>query len=254
MHCLAHRKNLAASQAVKSFSKLVNLDKLCRSIYSWLHASVKRMDDLKLIESALDLKELVMLRIHSIRWLSRGQVMERMVKIMPTLLLEFGKEKPSIYDELVIYANQFYIHLLTYVCLEMNILSCQFQSDLVDVANISRFADAVLQNLKKKFLKDSIGCGTRYLKTYVHQTRGGELTLTDAGGEIQSHKVSFDKVKGCNRGDSFEDCVLLGKELVAKIVENLTSRMHADMPILEACKLFSPKHTQVKRWCWKHAP
>ncbi|MCO5560614.1 hypothetical protein L7F22_014230 [Adiantum nelumboides] len=67
VHCLAHRKNLAASQAVDSFSELVNLDKLCRSVYNWLHALGKRMDDLKFIESALDLKELAMLRIHSIR-------------------------------------------------------------------------------------------------------------------------------------------------------------------------------------------
>ncbi|MCO5582767.1 hypothetical protein L7F22_036666 [Adiantum nelumboides] len=168
--------------------------------------------------------------------------MERMVKIMPALLLEFGKEKPSIYDELIIYAYQFYIHLLADVCSKLNILSCQFQSDLVDVANISGFADAVLQNLKKKFLKDSTGCGTRYLKTFVEQTRGGKLTFTDAGGEIQSHKLIFDKVKGCNKGGSFEDCMLLGKEPVTKIVENLTSRMQEDMPILEACKLFSPKH------------
>ncbi|MCO5551714.1 hypothetical protein L7F22_005218 [Adiantum nelumboides] len=191
VHCLAHRKNLAASHAVDSFPELVTLDKLRRSVYSWLHASRKRMDDLKFIEIALDLKELAMLRIHSIRWLSRRHVMERMVKIIPALLLEFGKEKPSIYDELVIYANRFYIHLLAVVCSELNILSCQFQSDHVDVANISRFADVVLQNLKKKFLKDSTGCRTRYLKTFVQQTRGGELTFTDPGEEIQSHKLAL---------------------------------------------------------------
>ncbi|MCO5606662.1 hypothetical protein L7F22_060851 [Adiantum nelumboides] len=34
----------------------------------------------------------------------------------------------------------------------------------------------------------------------------------------------------------------LGKELVIRIVENLSERMQEDMPIFEACKLFSPKH------------
>ncbi|MCO5573874.1 hypothetical protein L7F22_027649 [Adiantum nelumboides] len=126
VHCIAHCKNLVASQVIDFFLDLVSLDKLCRSVYSWLHASGKRMDDLKFIENALDLKVLSVLRIHSIRWLSRGHVMKRMVKSMLALLLKFGKEKPIIYDELIIYANQFYIHLLADVCLELNILSCQF--------------------------------------------------------------------------------------------------------------------------------
>ncbi|MCO5587525.1 hypothetical protein L7F22_041475 [Adiantum nelumboides] len=39
VHCLAHYENLAASQAVDSFPELTRLDKLCRSVYTWLHAS-----------------------------------------------------------------------------------------------------------------------------------------------------------------------------------------------------------------------
>ncbi|MCO5551013.1 hypothetical protein L7F22_004508 [Adiantum nelumboides] len=242
VHCLAHRENLAASQAVDSFPKLTHLDKLCRSVYTWLHALGKRMDDLKLIEGALDLPELAILRIHSVRWLSHGHVMERMVKVMPALLLEFGKEKPSIYDELVLYANQFYIHLLADVCSKLSVLSCQFQSDLVDVSNISGFADAVLQNLRKKFFKNFTGCGTKYLKQFVQNTKDAKITFADAGGEKHVHSLRFDRIEGSNRGDFFEDCLLLGKELVTKVVENLSSQMQEDMPILEACKLFSPKH------------
>ncbi|MCO5570222.1 hypothetical protein L7F22_023940 [Adiantum nelumboides] len=67
VHCLAHRENLAGNQAVGSIPEFVYLDKLCRSIYAWLHASGKRMDGLKLVEGALDLPELAMRRIHSIR-------------------------------------------------------------------------------------------------------------------------------------------------------------------------------------------
>ncbi|MCO5557403.1 hypothetical protein L7F22_010966 [Adiantum nelumboides] len=175
VHCLAHRENLAVSQAVDSFPKLVHLDKLCRSIYTWLHASRKRMDDFKLIEGALNLPKLAMLR-------------------------------------------------------------------LVDIANISGFADAALQNLKKKFLRDSAGCGTKYLKHFVQQTKGGQITFSDAGGDIHVHMLNFDKIEGSNRGGSLEDCMHLGKELVIKVVENLTTKMQEDMPIFEACKLFSQKH------------
>lgn len=47
MNCLARRKNLATSQDVGSFSKFVNLDKLCIHIYCWIHVS---MDAFNLIE------------------------------------------------------------------------------------------------------------------------------------------------------------------------------------------------------------
>lgn len=100
--------------------------------------------------------------------------MERMVKVMPALLVEFSQEKPIFYDELTLYANQFYIHLLADVCIEMNVLNRQFQSDHVDIASISGYAYPTLQNLKKKFLRDSAGCGTKYLQDFVKKQRIGD--------------------------------------------------------------------------------
>ncbi|MCO5581667.1 hypothetical protein L7F22_035556 [Adiantum nelumboides] len=248
VHCLAHRENLAASQALSSFPELVYLDKLCRSIYAWLHASGKRMDDFRLVEGALNLPKLAMLRIHSVRWLSRGQVMERMVKIMPALLLELGKEKPSIYDELTVYGVQFFIHLLADVCTELNVLNCHFQSELVDIANISGYANATLRNLEKKFLRDSVGCGTKYLQHFVSQAKNGQITFFDAGGDIHVHQLEFQCIAGSNQTISFEGCMNLAKELVTKIVVNLRARMEEDIPVFDACKLFSPKHYPVEEF------
>ncbi|MCO5547845.1 hypothetical protein L7F22_001297 [Adiantum nelumboides] len=169
-----------------------------KSIYAWLHASGKRMDDMKFVEGALDLPELAMLRIHSVRWLSLGQVMERMVKIMPALLIEFGKEKPSIYDGLMLYAVQFHIHLLADVCTELN--------------------------------------------KFVEQTKNGDITFLDTDGDLHVHKMKFCSIEGSTRGGSFEDCMRLGKDLVEKIMGNLSSRFQEDMHVFNACKHFSPKH------------
>ncbi|KAI5055165.1 hypothetical protein GOP47_0030310 [Adiantum capillus-veneris] len=194
------------------------------------------------MEGAIDVLELAMLQMHSVRWLSQGQVLERMVKVMPALLMEFGKENPSINNELLIYENQFYIHLLADVCTELNILNCQFQFDLVDIANISNFADATFQNFRKKFLRDPSICGTKYLKLFVEETSNGEITFSDVSGDSHAHKLKSEGIEGTSRGDSFEDFLQLERELVESIVENLNGRMQEDMPIFYACKLFSPKH------------
>ncbi|MCO5608336.1 hypothetical protein L7F22_062543 [Adiantum nelumboides] len=168
----------------------------------------KRMDDLKLMEGALDLPELSMLRIHSVRWLSRGQVMERMVKVMPALIIEFGKESPNV----------------------------------VDIANISGYADATLKNLEKKFLRDLRNCGSKHLQKFVEQSSNREIRFFDVAGDLHIHELKFESIAGSSRGGSFKDCLQLGKELVGKIVENLRTRMQEDIPIFDACKLFSPKH------------
>ncbi|MCO5584369.1 hypothetical protein L7F22_038295 [Adiantum nelumboides] len=205
----------SSCQAVGFSPEFMHLDKLCRSIYSWLHVSGKRFDDFKLIEGALDLPDLAMLQIHLLRWLSRGQVLERMVKVMPALFIEFGKEKPKL-----------------------NVLNCQFQSDIVDIANILGYAEATLQNLEKKFLRDSKSCGTKYLQKFVEDSRSGEMKFFDAGGDLHIQELKFNQIKGSNRGGTFEDCMQLGGELV----ENLHARMEQDIQIFDACKLFNPKH------------
>ncbi|MCO5570223.1 hypothetical protein L7F22_023941 [Adiantum nelumboides] len=169
-----------------------------------------------------------------------------MVKIIPALLVEFGQEKPNTYDELTVYAVQFCIHLLANVCTELNVLRCHFQSQLVDIASISRYADVTVGNLKKKFLRESTHCGTKHLQKFVEQTKNGEIPFFDAGGGLHAHKLKFDNIKGSSRGGSFEDCMHLGKELVEKIVQNLNARMQEDMHVFNACKIFSPKHYPIE--------
>ncbi|MCO5571269.1 hypothetical protein L7F22_025007 [Adiantum nelumboides] len=115
-------------------------------------------------------------------------------------------------------------------------------ADHVNIASISGYAYATLQNLNKKFLRDSAGCGTKYLQLFVKKTNHKEITFVDAGGEMHTHTLKSDSIEESTRGGCFEDCMQLGKELVVKIVENLNSRIEDNVPIFYACKLFSPKH------------
>ena len=85
IHCVAHREALAIADASNYFPEFNYIDKLANKVYSWLGKSAKRHGELKGLMDLFQIDRLQVLQIHQIRWLSMGQVMNRLVKIMPTL-------------------------------------------------------------------------------------------------------------------------------------------------------------------------
>jgi hypothetical protein len=61
----------------------------------------------------MELESLQVLQIHGIRWLCRGQVVERLVALMPTILNLWKKErKNSWYHKEMIFSIQFCLNML----------------------------------------------------------------------------------------------------------------------------------------------
>ncbi|MCO5547287.1 hypothetical protein L7F22_000734 [Adiantum nelumboides] len=87
VHCIAHRQALAAKDGFVSHPHVYTfVDKVANKVYSWLGKSAKRHTKLLKIMSDYDIIDAKALQIHSVRWLSRGQVIERLVNIMPAVL------------------------------------------------------------------------------------------------------------------------------------------------------------------------
>jgi hypothetical protein len=89
IHCVAHREALAITDATNYFPEFNYIDKLANKVYSWLGKSAKRHGELKSLMELFQIDKLQVLQIHQIRWLCRGQVMNRLVKIMSALLQEW---------------------------------------------------------------------------------------------------------------------------------------------------------------------
>ena len=86
IHCITHREALVANDASSYFVELQAIDKFANKVYSWLGKSTKRHGELKELMESFQITRLEVLQIHHIRWLSRGKVMERLVKFMHALL------------------------------------------------------------------------------------------------------------------------------------------------------------------------
>eukprot|EP01018_Ginkgo_biloba_P030781 Gb_34347 [translate_table: standard] len=86
IHCIAHREALVTSDASKKIPELMYIEKLANKVYSWVGNSTKRNNELHSLQEVMELESLQVLQIHGIRWLSRGQVIERLVAIIPAIL------------------------------------------------------------------------------------------------------------------------------------------------------------------------
>ncbi|KAH7434142.1 hypothetical protein KP509_06G002200 [Ceratopteris richardii] len=113
VHCIAHRQALAAKDDFVTHPYVYAfVDKVANKVYSWLGKSSKRHDELWKIMTEYDIVDMRALQIHSVRWLSRGQVMERLVNIMPAILMQWQHSEKKWYKNITIFSVQFMIHFL----------------------------------------------------------------------------------------------------------------------------------------------
>ena len=85
-------KTLAAEDVSRATPELQGLDQFATKVYEWVGRSTIRRKELKQLLEEFERIPLVLLRFHAVWWLSRGQVMERILYMMPAILKAF-KEK-----------------------------------------------------------------------------------------------------------------------------------------------------------------
>ncbi|MCO5567614.1 hypothetical protein L7F22_021308 [Adiantum nelumboides] len=247
-HCIAHREALAILDATKCFPCLSYIDKVANKIYSWIHGSSLRHTGFQNLLNEMNLQVLEVLQIHDVRWLSRGNVMERLVVLMPAILTYWKEGAPAWYKKLRIYKVLFVIHLLADVLHDLNVLNKHFQEDNVDIASISAYIEVTLSSLRRKFLEDDFGKGTKFLKKFMSDTEDCSLRHVNESGVEFVHSLLYETIPGkdkdnepLDRGSGdVESCKQLAINFVQKVIECINERFPY-VYFLNATKLFSPQ-------------
>jgi hypothetical protein len=132
VHCIAHREAFVISDVSRDIPELILVEKI----------STKRTNEILELLEQMQLDAHRPLQIHNIRWLSRGQVMERLVSIMPAILTIWKKENlKEWYNKACIYSVQFCFCMMADVLHLMNILSLKLQKENLDVTSIGAEID-----------------------------------------------------------------------------------------------------------------
>ena len=240
IHCVAHREALAITDASNYFPEFSYIDKLANKIYSWLGKSAKRHGEFKSLLDLFQIDRLQVLQIHQIRWLSRGQVMSRLVKIMPALLQEWKHDDRKMYEMATIFQVQFCIHLLADVLTELNKLSQRFQEEHIDITSIGMQLDVLIDLLRRRFLRNIFGAGSQHVSNFLKKSENGNLDFIDNTGVSHVHSLRFEPLPNSLGFGTMEDCIDLGKAFIQKLVDCLNDRF-TDLPVFNAAKLFSPR-------------
>ncbi|KAH7364992.1 hypothetical protein KP509_18G002600 [Ceratopteris richardii] len=232
VHCIAHRQALAAKDGFVTHPYVYAfVDKVANKVYSWLGKSSKRHDELWKIMSDYDIVDMRALQIHSVRWLSRGQVMERLVNIMPAILMQWQRSEKKWYKNITIFSVQFMIHFLADVLKELNKLNMEFQRHEMDVTTIGAMIDLIVEKLRRRYIDvdaHNFGLNSPCLSSFLKMARDSMLSYEDANGNLHKHALRFESIPmDANKRKeigSLEECICMAKIYVKNILESLDRR------------------------------
>ncbi|KAI5075701.1 hypothetical protein GOP47_0009777 [Adiantum capillus-veneris] len=217
-HCVAHRESLAAGDAFKLYKEFKFVDKVARKLYEWASRSAKRR--LSLAEVVKDFNlgrngKLKLLKMHDVRWLSKGQVMIRIVRLMPALLNVLKAEEADLYAYLTNYKIEFLLHFFADVLGELNVLSCKLQEDHIDIFAIGNHLKASIESLQMAFLGNVFGCEAMYTQLFLTKVinQHGIIDYIDSSGNSHSHQLHL--------GPMCDEDVLDPHETLHGVVNNL---------------------------------
>ncbi|KAH7281139.1 hypothetical protein KP509_36G032200 [Ceratopteris richardii] len=253
VHCVAHREALAIVDACKCFPCLSYVDKIANKVYSWINASnVRHLDFQKLLQE-MNLQVLEVLQIHDVRWLARGNMMVRLVKLLPPILTFWKCQAPMWYEKLCIFKVLFCIFKVLFyvadVLLELDGLNKIFQKESIDITSFSTSIEVCLNSLKKKFLGDIFAKNTIYLKLFIENAQMGYLKHVNDNGEEYTHTLLYVSMPSKDKNGfpldiqdgSLNTCIEMAKGFVLKVIDCVNARF-PDMYFFNASKLFSPMY------------
>ncbi|CAI7892239.1 unnamed protein product [Closterium sp. NIES-53] len=126
-HCVAHREALAAKDDVEEFPEFNVVDKVVRAFADILGRSIVQHARFKNLQEVITQTNLEMQGIKYVRWLSRGDAIERFADVLPAAVVLLHKYDKATYTLVTSLKFQFFLFFLVDVLQELNSLNLKFQ-------------------------------------------------------------------------------------------------------------------------------
>ncbi|CAI5522498.1 unnamed protein product [Closterium sp. Naga37s-1] len=183
--------------------------------------------------------------IHDVRWLSRGEAVNRLLEVLPAAVVVLKEYKAELYEVVTSFRFQWLIRFLADVLWELNHLNQRFQQRQIDVTLVAHIVQQTRLRLKTRYsLRDAaghFGAGEKMqLPEFIknHQSlekREMKAEGVDADGTPVSFVYTMHErpLPDHETDGDVTACV----ELSVKFVQELEWRMR-DLHLLEGSKLF----------------
>ncbi|CAI7854989.1 unnamed protein product [Closterium sp. NIES-54] len=246
-HCIAHREALAVKDAATSNPDLGMVDKVVRTVAAKLGDSSVWSQRFKYMQRVIYNTNLEVQGIHTVRWLSRGDAVRRLCKVLGACIVLLWERSHKVYEIVTCYKFQFCLFFLADILADMNDLNRCFQKRDIDVTEIAKTIEATTADLTERYLDTDKQFGGEgkcwlvgFLKLHGH---GGckkvRVRGVDGEGRPVNHLYTMHerKLPGHKVGSGYEECVKLCRSFARDCVDNLNERLD-DLGKLGPTKLF----------------
>ncbi|CAI7868279.1 unnamed protein product [Closterium sp. NIES-54] len=223
---------LAVKDAAESNEDLGMVDKVVRTVATLLGNSSVWSQRFKHLQRVIYQTNLEVQGIHTVRWLSRGDAVRRLCKVLGACIVLLWEHNQKAYEIVTCYKFQFCLFFLA----DMNDLNRCFQR-----------RESTTGDLTERYLttnKPFGGEGKSWLVNFlkVHKEGGGKQVRVrgvDREGRPINHLYTMHerKLKGHKQGSTYADCVKLCRQFGRDCLDNLNERLD-DLGKLGPTKLF----------------
>ncbi|CAI7861287.1 unnamed protein product, partial [Closterium sp. NIES-53] len=249
-HCIAHREALAAKDAAAKHPDFSVVDKVVRAVAENLGRSCVNHARFQELQEVICETQLEVQGIKDVRWLSRGDAIQRLVKVFPAAVMVLHETNKKMYQVVTSYKFHFLLFFLSDVLKELNLLSLKFQRRQVEATHVLPMVHNTTLLLRTRYLNcdDAMfGQGGDALGPFLDKHASGEFrevlvagTASDGTSVNHRYRLHEEKIKGQTSGVDHQACLVLAREFITTLVGRLDYRLK-DLSNLDGAKLFKQR-------------
>lgn len=189
-HCIAHRFNLAITDAMKNNDTMKKFKEMFQTLYNFMSSSTVRINTLKSMQQLLNEPDITIKEPHSIRWLGLKRSVEvvydcfgSLLAALSTLAIENASAK-GLFKYFSQYKTALLVGLMLDVHTELGILSCHLQEKSLVFSDVYPLIEGTIGKLE--YLKSNEGSGLHDMRKSIEISENNEASYK--GETLKNYK------------------------------------------------------------------
>ncbi|KAK3275668.1 hypothetical protein CYMTET_16216 [Cymbomonas tetramitiformis] len=235
IHCVCHRLPLGSAECFAMFPECIAIDKILTKSYGFFKKSHAQRDNFREMTDEFDIKYKLPKRFHKVRWLSRGQSVERLIELLVPFVAYLRSVDENFVKTFENFSTLFILFAVADLLVVLNVLSSRMQSTKWPFSNLSVFLDEAFDSINEMFVTPALDLsdpeqrakyGGKYIKLLL-----GTIAKSENGSYYDDIRLNFDK--------SEDECQHRVMEIAIMLIMCIKDRF-PDIEILEALCVFDP--------------
>ncbi|CAI5487364.1 unnamed protein product [Closterium sp. Naga37s-1] len=242
-HIMSCREVLAAKDATTAVPELGLIDTMLKELAEYLGRSHPSHNEFKELQEVFCQTNLELQGIHAFRWLSRGDAIARLVRVLPAVNVD-----DDFYP--IVTSVKFNVHLyyLADMLIILNNLNLEFQKREVDMTSVQSTVRRTLITIRTRYIEcgDDFGGGPQqHLGAFLARlSKSRKVTVDGVDKEGRPRKHSFElheePLTGYSKTpDDLQSCLDACRRNAKSTLSHLQYRL-GDLNSLNGVRLFMP--------------